>query len=481
MKEKEKLNSMSLIDEKYVEEAAPYNAKPMLVARNRVIKRAVLIAACVALLLSALIVLPLFRKDEPDIPDETQEGTSEDDCIANYTPITFDATLSPEKQAGNNMVYVVGNASSGQAMGEPPMFEFGVGGFIVKAKVVENYPDTYSKIDEQMVRPFSTYRLLKMEVIEVINGEDMPREFLYLMPEPLFVDMSEYDYLLISMSQEGTEGYTIQNRTKNQIEVLDLPLFFDGKYGRPDLGSVIAFTDDTFDESLWQNPKWGGYQFVKRRLDDPEDEYLVVRRGDSIDDVIYNIYSQQKYYYGDDYTPPKLVTLDFSSQTAKEVLEYVKPFKNGIFAQRLNYSQISFRRIINGCPTNETIIIDLYTENISGSAVRYTQEELKNIENMAMQLEIKAAEYKKQLPTPSNTFPEGIEFIRLSLQASYQKFDGKIYGLLVISYIYRGVEVEFSDTEEELYILYDMENSQTQTFSYQEYREAFDPIYKRTS
>ena len=142
MKEKEKLNSIDLIDEKFIEEAAPYNAKPMFAARSRMIKRAVLIAACVALMLSAVIVLTLFRKDEPDISEGTQEPPSEYDHkdepdisegtqeppseYDHYTPIPFDATLSPEKLSGSNMMYVVGNSSSGKDMEEPPIFEFSV-------------------------------------------------------------------------------------------------------------------------------------------------------------------------------------------------------------------------------------------------------------------------------------------------------------------------------------------------------------------
>lgn len=478
MKEKEKLNSIDLIDEKFIEEAAPYNAKPMFAARSRMIKRAVLIAACVALMLSAVIVLTLFRKDEPDISEGTQEPPFEYD---HYTPIPFDATLSPEKLSGSNMTYVVGNSSSGKDMEEPPIFEFSVLGFIVKAKVVENYPDTYSKLYEYYARPFSTYRLVKMEVVEVVNGEDMPHEFLYLIPEPIFIDMSEYDYLLISMSQIGTEGFTIKNCTKNQIEVLDLPLFFENKYGRPDLGSVIAFNDDMFDESLWKNPKWSfGYQFVQNRLENPNESHLVVKRGDSIDNVIDKIRADQEYYrIRDNYTPPKPVTLDFSSQDAKAVLDYVKPFENGVFAQHLEYSHIYFIRIINGCETDERIMISFDTEKVTDwNGARYTEEELKNIENMAMQLEAKAAEYKNQLPAPSNPYPGKVEFIRLSLQASYMKVDGRIYGVLNIEYIYRGVESEFSNIKEEVYILYDMQNSETQSLSWEEYRKRFDHLYR---
>jgi hypothetical protein len=122
--------------------------------------------------------------------------------------------------------------------------------------------------------------------------------------------------------------------------------------------------------------------------------------------------------------------------------------------------------------------IDLNTEEVScWGGIRYTEEEMKSIENMAMQLEAKAAEYKKQPPTPSNTFPDVIKFIRLSLQAFYMKFDGNIYGVLNISYIYRDREADFSNLEEEIYILYDMQNSETQSFSYKEYREKFDFLH----
>jgi hypothetical protein len=467
------------ISSRHIEEAADFVPTKMPLSRKKIILRCIAVAACVALMLCTVIIPLMFRKDEPEAPMGAEESDKENDFIVDYKPITLDATLSPEKLSGSNSAFVVGNASSGQAMGEPPFFEFGVGGFVVKAKVVENYPDTYSKLYDYYLNEYLTHRLVKLEVLEVINGEDMPREFLYLIPEPLFVDMSEYDYLLISMMQVGTEGYTIKNCTKNQIEVLDLPLFLDGRYGRPDLGSVIAFTDDMFDESLWQNPKWGyGYQCVVRRLEDPDEKYLVVRRGDSIDDVISVIRAQHEYHYSDNYTPPKLVTLNFNSQNAKSVIEYVKPFENGVFAQDLQYSQIRFIRFINGCQTDEMLKIDLNTEEVScWGGIRYTEEEMKSIENMAMQLEAKAAEYKKQPPTPSNTFPDVIKFIRLSLQAFYMKIDGNIYGVLNISYIYRDIEADFSNLEEEIYILYDMQNSETQSFSYKEYREKFDFLH----
>lgn len=461
------------ISSRHIEEAADFVPTKMPLSRKKIILRCIAVAACIALMLCTVIIPLMFRKDEPEAPVGTEESDKENDFIVDYKPITLDATLSPEKLSGSNSAFVVGNASSGQLPGEPPFFEFGELGFIVKAKVVENYPDTYSRLYDYYVRPYYTYRLVKMEVVEVINGENMPDEFLYLIPEPLFIDMSEYDYLLISMSQEGTEGYTIKNCTQNQLEVLDLPLFYDGKYSRPDLGSIIAFNDDKFDENLWKNPKWSyGYQFVERRLEDPDEKYLVVRRGDSIDDVIDKIFARQGER--DNYKPPKPVTLDFDSQNAKAAIEYVKPFENGVFAQCINGSCFEFRRVINGCWTDELICINLATEEVTYQMVRYTEEELKSIENMAIHLENKAEEYKNQMPIPPNLDIEDKELLRLSLNACYRKIDGKIYGILETEWIYRKKNDVFYIVEDYAYILYDMQNFSARNMCVEEYKEQFD-------
>ena len=460
------------ISSRHIEEAADFAPTKMPLSRKKIILRCIAVAACIALMLCTVIIPLMFRKDEPEAPVGTEEGDKENDFIVDYKPITLDATLSPEKFSGTDSAFIVGNASSGQLQGEPPLFEFGVRGFIVKAKVVENYPCVYSKLSRSFDY-FGTYCLIKMEVLEVINGENMPHEFLYLIPQSLFIDMSEYDYLLISMSQEGTEGYTIKNCTQNQLEVLDLPLFHDGKYGRPDLGSIIAFNDDKFDENLWKNPKWSyGYQFVERRLEDPDEKILVVRRGDSIDDVIDKIFARQGGR--DNYKPPKLVTLDFDSQNAKVAIEYVKPFENGVFAQRFNGNSLEFRRFINGCWTDEVIRIDLDTEKVTYQMVRYTEEELKSIENMAIHLENKVEEYKNQMPIPPNLDIEDKELLRLSLNACYRKIDGKIYGILETEWIYRKKNDVFYIVEDYAYILYDIQNFSARNMCVEEYKEQFD-------
>ena len=458
------------ISSRHIEEAADFVPTKMPLSRKKIILRCIAVAACIALMLCTVIIPLMFRKDEPEAPVGTEESDKENDYIVDYEPITLDATLSPEKFSGTDSVFIVGNASSGQLAGEPPLFDFGGGGFVVKAKVVENYPYVYSKLSRSFDY-FGTYCLIKMEVLEVINGENMPHEFLYLIPQSLFIDMSQYDYLLMSMGQIGTEDYLLKNCANNQIEPVKLPIFSSCMYGdRPDLGSVIAFTDDVFDESLWQNPKWGfGYQFAQRYLEKPEKGNLIVKRGDSIDDVIVAYYDRMEYYYDDNYTPPKLITLDSSNQTVKAALEYVKPFENGVFAQmQLTEDFVIYGRYINGCSTDETIIVNLDTEEVTYSGVRYIDDDMKDIENMAMHLENKVEEYKKQIPLPPNLDIDDKELLRLYLNASYRKVDGKIYGILSIEWMYREKDLFFSNVRDYAYILYDMQNSSAKYVSPQE-------------
>ena len=182
------------------------------------------------------------------------------------------------------------------------------------------------------------------------------------------------------MSQIGVENYVLKNATQNRMESFELPMFADYQ-DNPELGNIIAFTDGIFDESLWQNETWRyGYQFASYYLDNPEAGNLVVFRGDSESTVIAAIKEQFDEWHPAGYQEPSVSTVDFTTQAAKDALEYVKPFANGVFSQTyLPYNgsgELIFRRYINGCQTEETIRIDLLTEEVTYSEVRYTKEDM---------------------------------------------------------------------------------------------------------
>ena len=135
------------------------------------------------------------------------------------------------------------------------------------------------------------------------------------------------------MSQIGVENYVLKNATKKRMESFELPMFADYQ-DNPELGNIIAFTDGIFDESLWQNETWRyGYQFADDYLDNPESDYLVVARGDSISEVISAIKKQFDEWYILANRALTVITLNFKTQEAKDAIEYVKPFENGVFSQ----------------------------------------------------------------------------------------------------------------------------------------------------
>ncbi|MBE6544130.1 MAG: hypothetical protein E7675_06990 [Ruminococcaceae bacterium] len=456
MKENEFLDGVSNIEPDVVERFISMDNKLQKKANKQKPKgiwlRFVAIAACLVLILSAAIVVPMLIEDDPGIIPGT--GTTE---TPDHTHIIFDATVSPEKLNGNSLEFIVGSSVSisGSADSAPPEFEFSTG-IAVKAKVVKNHPDKYYKLDVSSEYRPTAYRLIQMETMEVISGENVPQYFLYLIPEYVYVDMSVYDSLLISMDQIGVENYVLKNATQNRMESFELPMFADYQ-DNPELGNIIAFSNGIFDESLWQNKSWlYGYQFAIHYLDNPEYSDLVVSRGDSERTVISAIKDQYDWWCGGNYQPWSVTTLNFTTKAAKDALEYVKPFTNGVFSQIYQHGKLIFRRYINGCQTEETITIDLLTEEVTYSEVRYTKEDMAQMENISAHLSEKASEYAEQLPIPPHTDPNGKELLCLNLYAWYVKADGKLYGVIKTAWRYQEKDDWYIQYYDDSYILYDM-------------------------
>lgn len=474
MKENEFLDGVSNIESDVVERFVSMDNKLQKKAYKPKSKgiwlRFGAIAACFLLIVSAAIVVPMLREEDPGVIPGP--GTTDNPVVnpPDYTPIIFDATVSPEQLNGNSLEFIVGSSVSisGGENTAPPSFEFSYG-IAVKAKVVKNHPDKYYKLDTSSEFRPTAYRLIQMETIEVINGINVPQYFLYLIPEYVYVDMSVYDSLLISMDQIGVENYVLKNETQNRMESFELPVFADHQ-DNPELGNIIAFTDGIFDESLWQNETWRyGYQFADDYLDNPESNDLVVARGDSISEVISAIKKQFDEWYILANRALTVITLNFKTQEAKDAIEYVKPFENGVFSQTyLPYNgngELIFRRYINGCQTEETIKIDLLTEKVTYSEVRYTKEDMEQIENISAHLSEKANEYMEQLPPPPHTDPNGKDLLCLNLYAWYVKVDEKMYGVVKTIWRYKEKDNYFIQYYDDAYVLYDMSAGTTTDIS----------------
>lgn len=427
--------------------------------------RVAAIAVCFCLIVGAVITVPLFvDRSLPDVSSQTEYDPD-------YHPAIFDATVSPVAVTGSALEFVVGSSAlmGGTPTAEPPAFRFDVGNFVVKAKVVKSFSDLYYKLYTPHQYKPTAYRLVEMETLETLHGENMPKRFLYLIRDYLFVDLSVYDSLLISMDQLGTENYVLRNGTKNQMECVSLSVFMDCQ-NHPELGNMIAFTGGIFDESLWQTKSWiYGYQFASHELDDPARSDLVVSRGCSEADAIYEIkkrINNQIEWMGEYYEVPTPIMLDFTSEEAKAALEYVKPFANGVFEQSLGANWVAdgevhgalvYTRYINGCQTEETVMIDLLTEEVSYSEVRYTKENLSAIENIAAHISEKAAAYAAQIPLPPHTDPEGKELASLHLYGWYAKVGDQVYGIVKTGWRYMesGDGYTIYEYYDEDYTLYD--------------------------
>lgn len=423
------------------------------------------IAACLALIIGAIIIIPTLRQDG------TGADTSTSTHGISYTPIIFDATASPEQLSGSDLVFAEGSSSlMSSASADPPGFEFDTGGFSVKARVVKSYPDRYYKLDVSREHKPVEYRLIEMETLEVIHGDKVPQYFLYLIDAYTFVDMSVYDSLLISMSQLGTERYVLKNGTQNRMECLELPIFTDYQ-GNPELGNIIAFSDGVFDESLWQNENWlYGYQFAKLYLDDPQGSDLVVKRGDSESDVIGEIRERIEDWHMKFCQSHSVITLDFKTQAARDAAAYVEPFRQGVFSQSIsgNRDRLVFTRYINGCPTEETVSINILTEEVTYSDIAYTKEDMSRMENIGAHLSKMADEYADKLPDPPHVDPKGKELLSLHLCAWYAKADGKLYGVVKTGWRYMDEGNYFVQYYDESYILYDMSESTGRVVSREE-------------
>ena len=115
-----------------------------------------------------------------------------------------------------------------------------------------------------------------------------------------------------------------------------------------------------------------------------------------------------------------------------------------------------FTRYINGCQTEETVKIDILTEEVTYSDIRYSKEDLERVENISVYLSQKVSEYAEQLPNPPHITTDEKELLALNLCAWYVKTEDKIYGVLKTAWRYQDKNEDYVQHYDDSYILYDM-------------------------
>lgn len=381
-------------------------------------KRVVAAAACLALVIGLVIAM---------LPKE-------DDII----PITL------RVEAGAPGYGFAGDYQNMQNADAPVTYL--TNGVAVTVKAVETLRDTYCFYDDPLQ---NRWRLVKMKTLQTLHGSNMPNEFYFLLPEAYMTDLTIYDALIIKdLAQYGYENTILYNTSLATAEVCDYTLFGAYSFSKtPNLSYlfIAACSDGVFDESLWTiTPAWEKDTYYYRSdLDDP-DENSLAQRGwtqEKIENAVIQQCSKQ--------SPEQEIVVSLSSlqsDAAKEALAYTMPFVNGIFVPEISMwtllthshkVQVTYRRYLNGYPTNETV--RLSGEKVYASDAQFTETDMQTLPDLASALHAigQAFDADKIAPPHIRDWADR-ELMEYAIFGWYAKTSTGIYGIIRIDWRYKG-------------------------------------------
>jgi len=289
------------------------------------------IAACFLLIASAVLVVPMLREDDPGV-------ISGPDNRPNIPIVNIQSPSSAPQYYGDDI-------SSG--ISEGGQLEVDPTGISVTAKFMEALPDVYTFFDDWNQDEF---RLLRMQTVKLLRGQEMTEEFYYLVPVGFFTDFSIFDSFVINnMAQFSYEQTVMYNKSQGKAEQLNLVVFGYRIYGYTVMGvNLMAFdANGHFDDRLWtSNAAW----------------IAATDRAPSIGTITQTEESIQN----DEWKQNLYVHLleDISGE-AEKVLNQIKASDNGVYVPQFStnvlwYSpevQFHATKYINGFATNETVSI----------------------------------------------------------------------------------------------------------------------------
>lgn len=331
------------------------------------------LAACLALLVSAVLVAPMlqagiFGGGTNGWGDAFLNlGSPEQETGPDIPIADVQATTSAPLYYGYE--YTVYSDSAG-------CVSWKTDGISVTARFVEVLPDTYTFYDDW---DQSEFRLIRMEVSNIIKGMIVPKEFLFIVPLAYMTDFSVYDRILFEdIAQYAYEYSLLYNQTKDCPEQLQTVLFGYTTMHHYYLGEKVkAFgSNGKFDMRLWESTEewkdhtastvkyYGASYFRTLTLQDAVKE---ASKGDEILSVHF---------------------LSGAVGEAADALNYVKSLENGVYVPRLDgfklfdspEIQLEFRRYIDGFATNERGMI--YADEVNWSRARFSKEDEQALPNL---------------------------------------------------------------------------------------------------
>lgn len=437
MKKKEWNEGLNHIDpdlvEKYVEQ------KDRLRQKNKKPKgvwlRLGAIAACFVMILSAVIVVPMLREDDPGIitpPDGTSNdigvnpgpGTTDDDNRPNIPIVNVQVPSSAPQYYGNESTPSVLDSSAA---------DIATDGISVTARIISILPDTYTFYDDWGQKP---YRIIEFEVLRVLRGINMTDSFYFLIPERYMTDFSKYDCFVIKdMGMFGYDHSVLYNQTDGCAEQFDKVIFgslcTDANYIVGE--NFKAFKKDGyFDVSLWNaNDAWKrATQWIFDYTNPYDSDYTL---------------KQAEEDAKDGFDGREVVLLNTLTGDAATALDFAKNFDNGLFIPdgrglKLFYvphTHVTLHRYIGGFATNESVTI-FNSDSASWSAAHFSEDDLQKLPDLqsAVASVISALEAGEIMPPHLKNVNQD------KLQSSgvfgwYAKTDNGVIGVIRVSWYYK--------------------------------------------
>lgn len=328
-----------------------------------------------------------------------------------------------------------GNAQDGGSANEqaPPYVLFGMG-ITAMGRVTEVSPDIYARLGASAAE--WRYRVAVIEITEAVYGKNLPDK-LYIMI-PSFLDANallKYDEIMFSFRQKGFENYVLANETQKRAEAFSM--MFETIPGYAEF-SFVPFTDGVFDISLWREKGWKNYFYEEKYMlnfftgSTEYPEYLI-KIGYTVEQAKESVLN----YLSDMYHMPLgevLYNEIFDYTEARTVIEYCKPFENGIFSQKAyvqNGSAIFFERFIYGFATNEMIRISETAGDVTYYGEKFTEEEIEKLPNIADFFENTDIDSLSPMHTD---ITDKLTVSKPMIAGKYIKHDGKIYSVARIGW-----------------------------------------------
>ncbi|MBO4363540.1 MAG: hypothetical protein J5912_04080 [Clostridia bacterium] len=459
MKDRKLFNAITKVDEKYIENAANAGVnlapqqtgnaereRPASVNRSRgvwIIAGAA--AACLVLVLTALIVLPALT-------GKGGRGAQKGE-LPKTAPMKNGESLSGVREA-----FLGERPSDAETTGEPDMMAPGCPvQTVVEAEVLEVLPDLYYIAGY----PGHPLRVAKLRVREQLCGNGFPEE-IYLRysyyDEKIF---DGFEYFYISLRQIGIEDYALVNGTANRIDFF--PNMFDTATGDDvGYGSVIAINNGKVDGSFWEKanyavsrwPRLG--EMLEQMIDSGLAEYPATRSS-TAEEVKANILERAKGVQAVGY-----ITSDdvFATEEAKALREYLKPAGNSMFSYSVSKipendrASAWYTRFINGFPTEEVVLVN-WNDGAHGGVERfgepYTSDDIANAPDLGEAL----ANLNLSELTPRHIEnPVAEDFKYVVANGIYRKVDGKVYGIIRVLWYYKAPAPNKGFIMDDTYFLY---------------------------